>query len=79
VKASEALKRQGQDCHLWLETRGEVACQSKVGATSSDIDNVTCENCRTGRIAEDTVTGPYGKPYVSPPPAQDSTGQMELL
>ena len=79
MKVSEAQRRQGSDQHWCREVWLGPACGSHLGGSTTDRSRVTCERCLRGERAEDTVTGPYGKPYVQPPPPEDENGQLELL
>jgi hypothetical protein len=78
VKLTPALIRQGHDIHLWLDTRSDTACGSKIGSCSTEASRVTCDRCREGKRADDVATGPYG-PYKRPPQYCDDDGQWELL
>lgn len=60
MKVSDALRRQGSVQHWWLESLFRTACRSRVGATCTRRELVTCEDCLSGRTAEDTETDVYG-------------------
>lgn len=61
MKPTPALIRQGQVQHLWIPAFGRNVCRSWVGSNNSDPAKTTCEDCKAGRTAEDTVTDSYGR------------------